>query len=63
MIRNPDGAELLTSFGGFMMIERGRPMDHVPFSLAAGLVKSQISIGAEVYLSEPTQEVVKSSDG
>lgn len=51
-IHNPDGSVVKTRIVGFEMINRGRLMEHAPFSIPKSVNKNEISIGAKVYLIE-----------
>ena len=49
-IRNPSGSVVQATLIGIEMINRGRPMEHAPFSVNRDVKKSDIEIGAELYL-------------
>ena len=51
-IHNPDGTVIKTRIVRFEMINRGRLMEYVPFSIPKSVKKSDISIGADIYLVE-----------
>lgn len=49
-IRNPSGRRVHAILKGVEMINRGRPMKHAPFLVDRDVKKSDIEIGAELYL-------------
>jgi translation elongation factor EF-Tu-like GTPase len=49
-IRNPSGSVVQATLTGIEMINRGRLMEHAPFSVSRDVKKSDIEIGAELYL-------------
>lgn len=48
--RNPDGSKIQTKIQAFEMINRGKPMEHAPFSLPQDIKKTDISKGAIMFL-------------
>lgn len=49
-VMTPSGHELVTSIAGFEMINRGRPMEHAPFSVSKTVKKVQLPKGSRVFL-------------
>ena len=49
---NPSGSTVTATLQGLEMINRGKPMDHAPFSLDPSVKKGDIEIGAKMYLIE-----------
>lgn len=49
LIVTPTGEELRTTISGVEMINRGKPLDHVPFSVPRGVTKQHLAIGSKVY--------------
>lgn len=49
-IRNPSGRIVQATLKGLEMINRGRLMKHAPFLVNRDVKKSDIEIGAELYL-------------
>lgn len=47
---NPSGSKVTARIQGFEMINRGKPMQHAPFSLESSIKKGDIEIGAKIYL-------------
>ena len=47
---NPSGSIVSTTLKGVEMINRGRPMNHVPFCVNRNVKKCDIEIGAKLYL-------------
>lgn len=50
LIIAPAGEETRTSIQGFEMINRGRPMNHAPFSVPRSVKKESLPVGSKVYL-------------
>lgn len=53
VVQRPDGSVLETSVSGFEMINRGRPMEHAPFSVPKYVRKEDLPPGSRVFLKEP----------
>jgi len=51
VIETPSGARLETKISAFEMINRGKPMEHAPFSLPRTILKEQVPVGSRVYLA------------
>ena len=49
---NPNGSKTRTTIQAFEMINRGKPMEHAPFSLPQEIKKKDIEPGAKIYLVE-----------
>lgn len=50
LIVAPDGTELRTTLMGLEMVNRGRPMNHIPFCVPRSIEKSQlVQQGSKVY--------------
>lgn len=47
---NPSGSIVTTTIQGLEMINRGKPMNHAPFSVDKSIKKSEIELGAKIYL-------------
>ncbi len=47
---NPSGSVVLTSLRGIEMLNRGKPMEHVPFSVEITVKTLDIEVGAKFYL-------------
>ena len=47
---NPSGSKVSARIIGFEMINRGKPMQHAPFSLDRTVKKGDIEKGAKMYL-------------
>jgi len=52
LVEAPSGSRLETTISAFEMINRGKLMDHAPFSLPREVSKAQLPIGSRVYLLE-----------
>jgi len=50
-IETPNGQIIETTIAGFEMINRGKKMEHAPFSIPKGIEKSQLPAGSKVYLA------------
>jgi hypothetical protein len=50
VIETPNGQLIETTIAGFEMINRGRKMEHAPFSIPKGIEKNQLPAGSKVYL-------------
>ncbi len=50
LITTTAGEEIRTSIHGFEMINRGRPMNHAPFSVPRSVKKESLPVGSKVYL-------------
>ncbi len=49
-IHNPSGSVVLTKLKGVEMLNRGKPMNHIPFCVTLDVKKGDIEIGAKLYL-------------
>ncbi|WP_345846168.1 hypothetical protein [Shewanella algae] len=49
---NPSGSIVTATLQGLEMINRGKPMNHAPFSVDRSIKKGDIEIGATMYLVE-----------
>ena len=47
---NPSGTIIKTTLRGVEMLNRGKPMEHVPFTVDRKVKKGDIEIGAKLYL-------------
>ena len=47
---NPSGSIVTTTIQALEMINRGKPMKHAPFSVDKSIKKSEIELGAKIYL-------------
>ncbi len=52
---NPSGSMVTATLQGLEMIHRGKPMNHVPFSVDRSVKKGDIEIGAKMYLVESSE--------
>jgi hypothetical protein len=50
VIERPDGSRLETMILAFEMINRGRPMEHAPFSVPKHISKEELPPGSQVFL-------------
>lgn len=50
VIQRPDGSLLETSISGFEMINRGRAMEHAPFSVPRRVAKEDLPLKSRVFL-------------
>lgn len=51
LIETPSGSRLETTIAAFEMINRGKPVEHAPFSLPRTITKEQLPVGSRVYLA------------
>ncbi|MGI0117043.1 hypothetical protein [Zooshikella sp. RANM57] len=49
---NPSGSIVTATLQGLEMINRGKPMNHAPFSVDPSIKKGDIEVGAKMYLVE-----------
>lgn len=49
-IYNPSGSIVSATLKGIEMLNRGKPMEHAPFSVNRDVKKGDIEIGAKLYL-------------
>lgn len=47
---NPSGSVVSATLKGLEMLNRGRPMNHFPFCVNSEVKKSDIEVGAKLYL-------------
>ncbi len=47
---NPSGSIVSATLKGIEMVNRGRPMEHAPFSVNREIKKGDIEVGAKLYL-------------
>jgi translation elongation factor EF-Tu-like GTPase len=47
---NPSGSVVSATLKGIEMVNRGKPMNHAPFSVNRDVKKGDIEIGAKLYL-------------
>jgi translation elongation factor EF-Tu-like GTPase len=50
VVETPSGERFETMIAGIEMINRGRPMEHSPFSVPRAIRKEQLRIGSQVFL-------------
>jgi hypothetical protein len=53
LVRTPNGREFETTIASVAMINRGRPMDHVPFSVPRSIRKEDLPIGSSILYLAP----------
>ena len=49
-IHNPNGKIIVTKIKGIAMLNRGKPMNAAPFTVNGKIKKSDIELGAKLYL-------------
>jgi len=52
LIETPSGEHVRTTLAGVEMINRGKPMNHAPFSVPSNITKNQLPVGSNVFLVE-----------
>lgn len=52
LIETPSGEHVRSTFAGVEMINRGKPMNHAPFSVPSNITKNQLPVGSKVFLVE-----------
>ena len=52
LIEKPSGERIETTLAGLEMINRGKPMNHAPFSVERNTRKADLPIGSQVFLLE-----------
>ena len=49
--RNPSGSIIKTKIKSFLMLNRGKKMEHLPFSVERNFEKTEVEAGAKYYMS------------
>lgn len=52
LVEKPSGERIETKLAGLEMINRGKPMNHAPFSVERKTRKTDLPIGSKVFLLE-----------
>ena len=47
---NPSGSVVCATLKGIELVNRGKPMEHAPFSVNRDVKKGDIEVGAKIYL-------------
>ncbi|PKM04301.1 MAG: hypothetical protein CVV16_05450 [Gammaproteobacteria bacterium HGW-Gammaproteobacteria-6] len=56
--QNPSGTKVRARILGFEMINRGRPMNHAPFSLERLVKKGDVEQGAKMFLVNDDEQQI-----
>lgn len=48
---NPSGSIVKTKIKEFLMLNRGKKMEHLPFSVERNFEKTEVEVGAKYYIS------------